>query len=304
LVKNNDREATKLSAEIQKSFKPRLQLGFNTLTDSDDLKNQTYRSKFTTFIGPQSQIEIGSDRTDLQQPNFANTTINTYNINFNQVLDAQWQISGGLGITDFSNDSFWKLRTSWQPTDKINLYAEINHQPLAATVQAIENEVSLTSYSVGGNFSLDNLTQFGLGYERASFNPDNQRDGIFLFANRVVLSQPFRLELGYLFRNLGYQNTPGLGYFSPNRFVQHGALVSLNLPVAKNFDLFSRNLIGIQQINEGDRELSFDLTTGVNWQLSSESSLKLQYNHFSISASQGGGGYQANEFSTQLLWKF
>lgn len=304
LLKTDNNEAKKLLTEIQKSLKPRFQFGFNTLTDSDDLNSQTYNTKFTTFIAPQSQLELGSDRTNIKQPNFENTTINTYNINFTQVIDPQWQIGGGLGITDFSNDSFWYLRTRWQATDKINLYAQINHQPLGATVQTIENNVSLTSYSLGTDFILDEKTQIGLGYERANFNPDNRRDSLFIFTNRVVLVKPFRLELGYLFRNLGYQNKPGLGYFSPSRFVQHGALVSINLPVDRNFSLFSRNLIGIQQIDEGDRELSLDLTTGLNWQLSSQTSLKMQYHHFNISTSQGGSGYQANEFSTQLLWKF
>ncbi len=304
LVKSGDRDANKLLAEIKKSFNSRVQFGFNTLTDSDDLTSQTYTGKFNTFIAPQSQLELEVNRSDIKQPNFDPTTATIYNLSLNQVIDSQWQISGGLGITDFSSDHLWYLRSRWQPTDKISLYAQVNHQPLGATVETINNEISLTSYSIGGDFTLDDKSQLGLGIEQAIFNPDNRRDGIFLYANRILLVKPFRLEFGYLFRNLGYRNTPGLGYFSPSQFVQHGALVSVNLPLDKTLNLFSRNLIGIQQINEGDRELSLDLTTGLNWQFSPQTSLKMQYHHFNISATQGGGGYKADEFSTQLLWKF
>jgi tetratricopeptide (TPR) repeat protein len=304
LVKSGDREATQLLATIKASSPPTLQLGFNSLSDSDDFHSETYTSKFTTAIAPQSKLEFEINRTNLRQPNFELTTTNIYTLSLNQVIDSQWQISTGLGITDFTSDRLWYVRTRWQPTDKITVSAQVNHQPLNATIQAIDNDVSLTSYSLGSDFKLDNNTQFGFGLERTNFNPDNSRDAVFAYANRVIFAKPLRLELGYLFRNLGYEKTPGLGYFSPSRFVQHGALISLNLPLSKDLNIFSRNLLGVQQINEGDRELSLDLTAGLNWQLSPKASVKIQYHYFTISASQGGGGYKADEVSTQLVWNF
>lgn len=304
LVKSRDPEATKLLETIRKSWQPKLEFGFNNLTDSDRLNVRTYTTKFKAFIDPQSQIELALARHDLNQPNFEGRTTDTYSIGFQKFIDAQWQISGGLGITDYSSTALWYLRTRWQASDKISFSAAVDRQPLGINNQAIDNNISVTSYSVGSDLNLDEKTQLGLGIGRAEFNPYNRRDGIFLYANRVLLNRPFRLDIGYLFRNLGYENSPGLGYFSPSRFTQHGALVTLDLPVNKTVSLFSRNLIGVQQIDEGDRELSLDLTAGFNWQLSDRANWRIQYHHFTISASQGGGGYKADEFSTQLVWQF
>ena len=304
LLEAGNPQAKKLLAEIQTDLKPSSQLSFSSLSDSDNLTNRTWRGEFNAFVVPQSQLQLQVSQSQLSQPNFADTSATIYSLNLHQTLNSQWQLSGSLGLTDFSDKVLWGVRTRWQPTDRIGLQAQISRQAVSATVNAVENEVTQTAYGFGSNFNLDSKTQLNFSIEQAIFEPFNRRDGIFISANRLITTTPFRLDIGYLFRNFGYEKQLNQGYFSPIRFVQHGAILSLELPLNKQITLFSRNLIGVQTVNDNNSELSLDITAGLNWQFSQQASLRVQYNHFNVSASGGGGGYQADEVGGRLFFKF
>jgi tetratricopeptide (TPR) repeat protein len=304
LVKAGNREAKKLFAQIQTDLKPSSQLSFSSLSDSDNLTNRTWRGEFNAFIAPQSQMQLQVYQSQLSQPNFADTSATIYSLGLNQTLSSQWQVSGSIASTDYSDKILWGVRARWQPTDRLGFQAQFSRQAVSATVNSVENEVTQTAYSFGSNFNLDSKTQLNLSIEQAIFDPYNRRDGIFVSANRVIITNPFRLDIGYLFRNFGYEKQLNQGYFSPTQFVQHGATFNLELPLNKQVTLFSRNLLGVQTVNDGDSELSLDITAGLHWQISQQASFRLQYNHFNVSASGGGSGYQADEIGGRLFFRF
>ncbi|MBW4621313.1 MAG: tetratricopeptide repeat protein [Cyanosarcina radialis HA8281-LM2] len=304
LIQTGDREAKKLLAQIQTDLKPSSQLSFSSLSDSDNLTNRTWRGEFNAFIAPQSQMQLQVSQSQIGQPNFDDTSATIYSLGLNQTLSSQWQVSGSIALTDYSDKVLWGVRARWQPTDRLGFQAQISRQAVSATVNSVENEVTQTAYSFGSNFNLDSKTQLNLSIEQAIFDPFNRRDGIFISANRVITTNPFRLDIGYLFRNFGYEKQLDRGYFSPTQFVQHGATLSLELPLNKQVTLFSRNLFGVQTVNDGDSEFSLNITAGLNWQISDRASFRLQYDRFNISASGGGSGYQADEIGGRLFFRF
>jgi len=270
------RQLQRLSDAIARETRPRMEIGYDFYSDSDESHAGRYWARSGFAVGNHDfSAEVG--RRDASGGLRADDVSFRADFNATGVLGA----AAGLGVTRLMGAD-----TAQFPTGFVRLHGRLHRtsiigmmstEILSETSELIANRVR--RFSTGGEIShrIRPLWSVGGAYNHFRFSDQNAANDAQV-RTEVAMHVAPRIAFGYQLRFLDYDTQSGSGYFDPDNFVSHRLSGSVELDRRKFFvfvqvygghQKFERNDFRTSEWVKGGRasfgiKFSKNLTVGVS----------------------------------------
>lgn len=227
------RQLQRLSDAIARETRPRMEIGYDFYSDSDESHSGRYWARSGFAVGNHDlSVELG--RRDVSGGFQADDASFHADFNATGVLG----VGAGVGVTRLRGAD-----TAQFPTGFVQLHERLHRtsisgmmstEILTETSELIANRVRRSS--AGGEIShkITSLWSVSGAYNHFRFSDQNAANDAQVRTEVAVRVAP-RIAFGYQLRFLDYDTQSGSGYFDPDNFVSHRLSASVDLDRRKFF---------------------------------------------------------------------
>jgi tetratricopeptide (TPR) repeat protein len=311
-------EVQELYREIKRSVRPTLITGYDYIDDTDDNRIDVYRAAFLFRPEPQTDLGINYTRYDLDLRG-ASASVDSYFLSLASRINARHSIYARVGGDWIKDDirasrSFFVGALSYKYSTGDRFYWSVGaaRDTFKASVTILEKDIRVDTAYVDFYKKLKDPWSIFARYEVGDLSDNNARtNGFFTLKYAFPVKNP-SFALGYKFRYLAYDENFDNGYFDPQQFTAHLAIVEVsgtlsdqlfyyNLQADAGIQNFHFDLNGVREESDNDRVLGF---TGVfGFHIGERASVEFYYNH-SDYALQVGTGFESTQSGVRLIVHF
>ena len=309
----DDEETGEYYARVRQARAPWVQGRVERVDDTDDNRLDTFRVSGGMLLPGGEELSFGLARYDMSDPLGDAAIDSIYGI-FDMRPGRGQQLTFKLGLDrrektdgDRSSDLLggawygWGLERRWQIRARA-LRDAIRYSPTIT-----DNEILVDELGASGNATYATRWRVDVTAATASLSDDNSRISSGAgFSYRIPLSRP-RLEAGYRFRWLDYDEDLDSGYFDPQDFTSHLLQLRLNGEFGSRRHSYGVALDwGVQSFEAGGVDVTDDtvlIVTGtLGLMITRELALELFVNTSNY-AVQTASGFESDRLGLQLRWK-
>jgi tetratricopeptide (TPR) repeat protein len=221
------RQLERLSDSIDREMKPRMEIGYDYYSDSDENHYGRYSARYSLAAG-NHDFAVNLGRTGAGDTTSADDLTFHADINASAVLG----FAGGIGVTRLHSTDDAQFPTGYLRlhghSRKTLFRATMSSEVLAETSQLIANHIR--RLSAGGEITQKFTASWSVSgaYNRMRFSDVNQANDAQLRAEYTTRQAP-RVGLAYQLRFLDYDRQSANGYFDPDNFLSHRFSASINV---------------------------------------------------------------------------
>jgi Tetratricopeptide repeat len=227
------RQLQRLAEAIARETRPRMEIGYDFYSDSDENHDGRYWARYAVGVG-NHDFSVNLGRRD------ANGGFRSDDASFQADFNATGAlgVAAGLGVTRLNSGD-----TAQFPTGFLQLHGRLHRtsisgvassEILSETSQLIANHVRRLSAGGEISYKLAPLWSVSGAYSRFRFSDENEANDAQVRTEVAVRLAP-RIAFGYQLRFLDYDTQSGSGYFDPDNFVSHRFSGSIDLDRRKFF---------------------------------------------------------------------
>ena len=307
----DDRHLAWLLAEILRRDRPEARIDARLFDQSDDLGIRDLSAELALPLAMGSSgvgLRLGHTRYDPPSGPVQSIEVTRPQMFGRFRLSDAVQLSGSAALDiintrgadgDYVKPTFEAYATVW-PSDIVRI-------DFGGSRWTFDNEASLrtglTATQWGGSVDLVPVdhVQLSARVSRTRFSDSNRRTWWQLEAGKRLNDSP-RLYIGYRYTNFDFKLTGQPGYYNPDSFSSHEALLRSWGRLGSDLRWYLRLAAGRETERPGGSRWSINAGASVTWEASDRLEVEAGYD-FSTSRTTSVGGFERNIARVTLRWK-
>lgn len=218
-----ERELEELERAVSSAVRPAMELSSSYYNDSDSNQVRRYSLAYG-FLVSDLKAEIRYRHTDAEDAS-RDSSAEGFSLTLGGRVSEGVRARAGIGASFKGNGGFLTGRLSaetgvygWKAV------AGVSREMLTDTAQLIENGIRFSDYSVAASRGFGRA-DLSASYSFRHYSDGSSANDFSVTPKYAVMPGNPRVDIGYRFRRLDFDGQSGGGYFDPDDFISHQALV-------------------------------------------------------------------------------